>query len=132
MLFLAMLLLMNAVDSLSWADGQSNQPRYVPCPAGQVPSEKGCFDKPKLLSGHSPQYPPAARRNKVTGFVELKVVLDKNGKVKSATPEYCSEPGMGFEAAAIYAVKKWKYALVIVNGEPVSVYFRVVIDFRQD
>ena len=125
-----MLLLVSAGHSVVGGSDQSSQPRYLPCPKGQVPSEGGCFDKPKLLSGHFPAYPAVARRNKVQGWVEVQIVLERNGRVRSATSEYCSEPGVGFEDAAIYAVKKWKFAPVILNGEPASVHFGVVIDFR--
>ncbi len=123
------LLLMTAWSSYACASDQAYQPHYAPCPAGQVPSEGGCFDKPKLLSGHFPEYPPVARRNKQTGSVRVNVVVGKDGKVISATSIYCSKPGLGFETSAIYAVKKWKLAPALLSGEPISFQVDIIFDF---
>ena len=47
-----------------------------------------------------------------------------------AIVERCTVPGYGFEAAAVEAVKRWRYVPARVNGEVHAVYFNVVVDFR--
>ena len=42
----------------------------------------------------------------------------------------CTRPNLGFEEAAIEAVGQWLYEPARENGEPVQVYFTVVVDFR--
>ena len=40
-----------------------------------------------------------------------------------------NRPNMGFEDAALAAVKQWRYEPATQNGRPVDVYFTVVVDF---
>lgn len=57
----------------------------------------------------SPVYPIAARALRAEGDVTLRLAVLPDGSVGRATVEECSRPGLGFEAAAVDAVKRWKY-----------------------
>ena len=39
-------------------------------------------------------------------------------------------PGRAFEEAAIAAVRQWRYEPGTRNGEPLLVYFTIVVEFR--
>jgi TonB family protein len=36
---------------------------------------------------------------------------------------------LGFDEAAIQAVKEWRYKPGLQNGKPVDVYFTIIVDF---
>ncbi len=41
----------------------------------------------------------------------------------------CNKPGLGFEEAAIDAVRQWRYKPALKDGQPLDVYFTIVVDF---
>ena len=59
----------------------------------------------------------------------LLVVVRRDGRVGDQRVLRCSNPGFGFEAAAIEAVGRWRYEPATEDGEPVDVHFTVVVDF---
>jgi protein TonB len=65
---------------------------------------------PTLLERAAPVYPSAARRLRAEGQVTLKVTVLPDGRVGGVIVEACSRKGLGFEAAAVDAVKRWRYA----------------------
>lgn len=56
-------------------------------------------------------------------------MIQKDGTVVNPVVEECTEPGYGFEAAAMAAVKRWRYAPARVNDKIRAVYFHLVVDF---
>ncbi|MCZ7586456.1 MAG: TonB family protein [Deltaproteobacteria bacterium] len=65
---------------------------------------------PKLLRMVPPEYPTLAKKSGREGRVVLKVHIGADGRVVSATVSRAEPPGMGFEQAALTAVKKWRYS----------------------
>jgi TonB family protein len=53
----------------------------------------------------------------------------EDGSVTEIEVKNSTNPGQGFEDAAIAALKKWRYEPGTLNGKPVPVYFTVTIDF---
>jgi protein TonB len=74
-----------------------------------------------------PEYPRAELQAGVEGTVVLKILLSETGEVLSAQPLAGDEP---FVSAALTAAREWRYAPVMVEGRPRSVYFVVRIPFR--
>lgn len=76
-----------------------------------------------------PEYPELARQAKVQGKVILQAVIFKDGSVGDI--QVLQTPGekLGFDEAAIAAVRQWKYKPALQNGRPVDVIFTIVIDF---
>jgi periplasmic protein TonB len=66
-----------------------------------------------------PAYPRDAARAGVTGFVQLEVLVNADGTVRSAKVIESKPKGL-FEAAAVAAVMRWKFKPKVVNGQPVT------------
>lgn len=64
---------------------------------------------PALVERVPPVYPVAARSLRAEGRVTLRLAVLPDGSVGGATVQECSRRGLGFEAAALEAVKRWRY-----------------------
>ena len=81
---------------------------------------------PQRIVTAQPNYPQIARMGKVQGTVEVSVVIDASGNVERAKVVK-SIPQL--DAAAVEAVKKWKYSPTVVNGVAVPVTMVVQVTF---
>jgi protein TonB len=80
----------------------------------------GMFDGDLLpLQRIPPQYPRDAARAGITGWVQLEVLVNADGSVRSAKVTDAKPRGM-FEASAVAAVMRWKFKPKIENGKPVE------------
>jgi protein TonB len=77
-----------------------------------------------------PQYPPAARAMRVPGRVVLEVEVNADGTVGAVTVLDTSRQGLGFEAAAVAAVKRWRFRPGTRGGVPVTATTQVEVRFR--
>jgi len=80
----------------------------------------------KLISNPQPVYPMLARQARVSGTVELAVVIAPDGHVQEIHV-VSGHPLM--RQAAIDAVKDWVYQPTLVNGQPVAVSTTVDVIF---
>jgi TonB family protein len=81
---------------------------------------------PQRIVHAQPAYPQIARMAKVQGTVEVSIVIDASGNV-DRTQVVKSIPQL--DAAAVEAVKKWKYSPTVVNGVAVPVTMVVQVTF---
>ncbi|HXV74769.1 MAG TPA: energy transducer TonB [Candidatus Polarisedimenticolaceae bacterium] len=110
----------------------------VPEPPGPGPGEgpriagTGGVTMPALIpeSKIAPQYPELARVARIEGRVILQAVICPDGSVSDLVVVRCSHPRLGFEEAAVDAVRQWRYTPATLDGRPVSVYFTVLVDFE--
>ncbi len=80
----------------------------------------GMFDGDIIpLQRIPPQYPRDAARSGITGWVQLEVMVNPDGTVRSARVLESQPRGL-FEAAAVQAVLRWKFKPKVVNGQPVQ------------
>ena len=86
----------------------------------------GRIAMPQRLVHTQPVYPSIARIGKVQGTVEVSIVIDAFGNVEKARVVH-SIPQL--DAAAVDAVRKWKYSPTIVNGVAVPVTMVVHVAF---
>lgn len=77
-----------------------------------------------------PEYPENARKEKIEGLVVLQIVVQKDGTVGETTVLRSPEPDLGFEEAAIKAVKQWRYKPAMKSDQPVDVYLTVQVSFE--
>jgi len=77
-------------------------------PFGAAPPRESA-GAPEALTRTQPAYPIAARAVGAEGQVRLRLSVLPDGRVDRAAVVDCSRPGVGFEAAAIEAVKQWRY-----------------------
>lgn len=86
----------------------------------------GDVQPPKLVKQVSPVYPEEARKGGVEGVVILEAKADEQGNVVD-TRVLRSVPPL--DAAAIEAVKQWKYEPLIIDGRARKVIFTVTVRF---
>ena len=76
-----------------------------------------------------PKYPPAAFAARYTGTVALEVQVLTDGKVGEVKVLHCTRPKMGFEEAAVAAVKKWRFEPGRIGDDPAEVTLRLRLNF---
>src|SRR5579871_1903200 len=79
-----------------------------------------------LVHQVKPTYPPLARQARIQGSVVLQAVISKQGAIENL--HLISGHPM-LTAAAIEAVKQWKYRPYVLNGEPVEVETQITVNF---
>jgi TonB family protein len=80
----------------------------------------------KMIDRAEPEYPPLARQTRVQGTVHLHAIIGKDGGVKEL--EVISGHPLLIQSA-MDAVRKWRYAPTILNGQPVEVDTTVDVIF---
>jgi TonB family protein len=83
----------------------------------------------KLVRRVNPDYPSAAKKEGITGFVDLQVTVSQDGLVKDATVLNSNPPDV-FDKAALAAVRRWKYDPRFVDGLPSEAELKVHLDFQ--
>ena len=100
------------------------------CSPGQRRYEGNCVTDPLIRKKVQPEYPRKALKKRAGGKVELEAIIELDGSVTNPVVKNCTQPGVGFEKAAIKAVKQWRYTTVLVNGVPRRSYFTIVVTFE--
>ena len=77
-----------------------------------------------------PVYPMLARQARLPGKVSLDAVVLKDGSVGDIENVRCTHEGIGFEEAAIEALRQWRSEPATQNGQPVAVYFSIWVKFE--
>lgn len=86
----------------------------------------GAVRPPKRVANAFPTYPEAAKAAGITGVVIIEALVDTEGavaetKVVRGVPE--------LDAAAVEAVRQWRYEPTLLNGDPVPVLMTVTVSF---
>jgi TonB family protein len=89
---------------------------------------------PRLISASKvqPVYPEAAMAERAEAKVILHAIIRRDGTVgdlqvlRSQSPEGLRD---AFGTSAIEAVRQWRYEPALRDGEPVDVYFTIVVEF---
>jgi len=89
-------------------------------------SSKGA--EKRLMRSVPPKYPAEARAGGADGTVVLKEIVDENGKVEGVR---LVEGDATLAAAAIQAVKQWRYRPYLRNGKALPFQTVVIVDFQQ-
>jgi len=109
------------------------EPEPPPPPAEPETMVSGVagLDDPVLIPATrvQPAYPELARRAGLEGKVILQAQISSTGGVEQLEIVYCSLPGVGFEAAALAAVRRWRYEPGTYAGRPVGVVLTVTVNF---
>ena len=80
-----------------------------------------------LIKKVQPSYPQNAMAMHVEGAVELLATISKTGNISNI--KVLSGPPL-LTRAASDAVKQWKYAPYLLNGEPVEIQTQITINFK--
>jgi protein TonB len=81
---------------------------------------------PARISGDKPVYPEIARRARIAGAVVVECTIDPSGRVVNAT---VTRGVPLLDAAALDAVRTWRYRPTLVGGVPVAVLMTVTVSF---
>ena len=113
----------NSIEMLTEA-----APPPPPPPARQpVVPVGGNIRPPQKVADVAPIYPPIARAAGIQGFVILEAVIAEDGSVRDVRV-LRSIPLL--DAAAIEAVRQWRFSPTLLNGEPVPIVMTVTVAFR--
>jgi TonB family protein len=82
----------------------------------------------RLLSAGVVVYPPRARAAEIEADVRLEIVVDRRGRVSHARP--LSRPGHGLEAAALAALRGYRFSPALLGEQPVPVRMLWTVQFR--
>ena len=117
------------VSSLSWT--QPNPPAAGGAPQDKQPQTTrvrvGSIQAAKLIKEVPPLYPVVAKQQHIEGTVTLQATIGRDGlptdlKVLKGDPL--------LTASAIDAVKQWKYAPALINGNPIAVPTHINVVFK--
>lgn len=86
--------------------------------------------EPKVITKVLAKYPELARKANVEGIVYLDLLVDKEGRVRDIQILKASGSNVGFEEAALEAIKQWTFSPAIQNGKPVAVWMSLPIKFE--
>jgi TonB family protein len=115
------------VDVVS--QGQARRPAREATGAPERIRVGGMVQMTKLVKRVNPQYPDTDKAQGVEGTVLLKAVIGKTGDLLSITVmNRLADPDLA--AAALDAVKQWKFQPTLLNGEPVEVVTTITVNFR--
>jgi TonB family protein len=81
-----------------------------------LPADASAADR--LLYSPSPEYPRQARRLHRSGSAIIAFTVDESGRVRDPVV-VGADGGEGFEQAALNAIRRFRYAPRLVNGEPI-------------
>jgi TonB family protein len=91
-------------------------------------SAKSVDSKPVLLNRVQPLYTEEARKNKIQGVVRARVLIGADGRVKRAT--IVTGLPDGLNEMALQAAHRLVFKPATKNGQPVSFWMPVVIEFN--
>jgi protein TonB len=94
-----------------------------PSPEGFIPVEK----LPVVIRRTEPVYPELAVKAGLTGKVWLKMLVDREGKVRKVL--VVKSDADIFSEAATDAARQWLFVPAVMNGGPVSVWVTVPFTF---
>ncbi len=110
--------------------GELASPLVLPPPPAPAPPAAyrpgGLIREPRKLVDVAPIYPDIARAARVEGLVILEATIDERGFVTDARV-LRSVPLL--DAAALAALKQWRYTPTLLNGTPVRVLMTVTFRF---
>jgi len=87
---------------------------------GAAPDAAALAANLKRLRSTPPEYPPGAISQHISGSVTLEYTVDTHGEPRDLHVVEATPPGV-FDQAAANAVRRWRYAPMVVDGTAVDV-----------
>lgn len=85
---------------------------------------------PEPILTPKPAYPPLAARQRLGGIIILRVLVDETGTVRDVQVLRGIKPDLGLDAAAVAAVRNWRYKPAVKDGVRVKVWLSQSVPFR--
>jgi periplasmic protein TonB len=87
----------------------------------------GDITPPKKIYDVAPIYPVMAQIARVSGFVIIEATIGPTGEMLDAK---VLRGNPLLDAAALDAVRRWRFTPTLLNGKPVAVVMTVTVDFK--
>ena len=97
-----------------------------PPPAPTHPLRVSHWAEGNLIYRVQPIYPPLARQARIQGTVELRAIISKAGTIENLVVVR-GHPML--VAAAMEAVRQWRYRPYLLNSEPIEVETEITVNF---
>ena len=85
--------------------------------------------KPKVLARPPLEYPEAALKDGIKGYVIINILIAKDGSVELAKVLE-SQPSGVFDTAALNAVRSWRFSPAMYKAKPVKMWAKQKIRFQ--
>ena len=109
--------------------GIPDAPAFVGEGASDQPMQMGSgITPPVKIHAPRPGYTEEARQARIQGSVILQVIINRDGTVRKNVQVLKGLP-LGLDTKAVETVKEWTFKPATQNGEPVSVYFTLILNF---
>ena len=82
----------------------------------------------KAIHKQAPEFPAAARAEKLTGTVYVKIIIDETGTVTKS--ELVCGPDL-LAVAALEAARKWRFSPALLHDKPVKVQCLLAFSFSR-
>jgi periplasmic protein TonB len=92
-----------------------------------ISAEAPGVTKPTLVRRTTPTYPEALVRERISGIVQLEVVIDTDGRIIHTRVKAAPHRDLG--VAAIECVRQWRFTAATKDGAPVPVVAGVDVSF---
>ena len=96
---------------------------------GDVVGNTELDQAPRALRRVPPVYPPLAARQRLTGEVILSILINETGRVQDVRVLRVDKKGMGFEEAAVTAVKQFTFEPGVKDGKKVKTWLPIPFVF---
>ncbi len=106
-------------------EGPAVAPPPPPKPAGLIRVSQ-LVQPPRKIVDARPVYPEIARIAHVEGTVVIEAIVDPMGRIDHLRVVRSVPP---LDAAALDAVRQWRYTPSVLNGEPIAVLMTVTVRF---
>jgi TonB family protein len=114
-----------------WSEDLQRQRRPTQVAVGAVGPDgritaNGAVQAAKMTHHVAPEYPQTAKKMHMQGTVHLHAVIGKDGRVKDIR---VIDGDFDLAQAAVRAVRQWRYAPTLLNGQPVEVDTTISVVF---
>ncbi len=82
----------------------------------------------KALTQKAPVYPQAAKEHRASGSVVIRVLIGRDGRIRSMALVTTPDPDLAI--AALAAVRSWTYEPYLLNGQPTEVDTIITVNFH--
>lgn len=97
--------------------------------AADAAMSEGTVDtKPRVISRSAMEYPKAAAKKHIKGYVIVNLLIAKDGSVEIAKV-IASSPAGVFDAVALRGVRSWRFSPAKYKGNPVKVWAKQKVRF---
>ena len=93
--------------------------------------DEGSVDEPpKPVTRVAPdEYPPKARKNGISGFVTMNLLIGTGGEVERVKVLDAKPPGV-FEEVAVATIRRWRFQPAVYQSEHVRVWAKQTMRFQ--